>query len=115
MLTNLRKTGFVERIAQEAHISNAQAEKAYEALLGGIQDALIAGDKVTLTGFGTFTTADRKPRMGRNPQTGAPIAIAGRRVPRFAAGKTLKDSIAQEPMEISVAQEPIELLRTPLH
>lgn len=106
MPSNLRKTNFVERIAMEAEISKAQAERAYEALLSGIQDALIAGDKVTLTGFGTFTTADRKSRMGRNPQTGAPIAIPGRRVPRFSAGKTLKDSVADEPQEI---------LRTPLY
>jgi len=105
MPANLRKTNFIERIAHEAEISKAQAERAYEALLGGIQDALAAGDKVTLTGFGTFSTADRRSRMGRNPRTGAPIAIPGRRVPRFSAGKTLKDTVAEQPMEI---------LRTPL-
>lgn len=94
MPSNLHKGSFVDRIATEAKISKSQAEAAYEALIGGIQDALAAGDKVTLTGFGTFSTADRKGRTGRNPKTGAPIYIAARRVPKFSAGKGLKDSVA---------------------
>ncbi len=101
MPNNLHKMSFVERIAAEAEISKAQALKAYEALIGGIQDALSSGDKVTLTGFGTFSTADRKARTGRNPQTGAPIYIAARRVPKFTAGKTLKDSVAERKMAMS--------------
>ncbi len=103
-MSNLHKANFVERIAREAKISKAQAERAYDALIGGIQDALAAGDRVTLTGFGTFSTAERKPRMGRNPRTGLPIAIAGRRVPRFSAGKKLKERVAGLAMQYAQYQ-----------
>ena len=90
----MRKAEFVNRVAAEAAISKAQAEKAVDAFLGGIQSALARGDKVTLTGFGTFSTAQRKGRMGRNPQTGRPLYISSRRVPKFAPGKGLKDTVA---------------------
>lgn len=97
-MANLHKADFVARIAREAKISKAQAERAYAALVEGIQDALAEGDRVTLTGFGSFSTAERKPRMGRNPRTGLPIAIAGRRVPKFTAGKKLKERVAGHTM-----------------
>ena len=90
----MRKAEFVNRVAAEAAISKVQAEKAVESFLVGIQSALARGDRVTLTGFGTFSTAQRKGRMGRNPQTGAPVYISSRRVPRFAPGKHLKATVA---------------------
>jgi DNA-binding protein HU-beta len=69
------------------------AEKAVNAVLKGVTDALKKGDKVTLVGFGTFAVSKRAARTGRNPQTGAAIKIKAKKVPKFIAGKGLKDVI----------------------
>ena len=66
-----------------------------DAVLSVIQEALGKGDRVQLTGFGTFEVRERSARKGRNPQTGAEITIAARQVPVFRAGKLLKDSVAK--------------------
>lgn len=73
--------------------TKAEAGKALDAVLGAIKKALKKGDKVTLVGFGTFSVAKRAARKGRNPQTGASIKIAARKVPKFTAGKALKDYV----------------------
>lgn len=73
--------------------SNKAAEKAINATLKAISDSLKRGDKVTIVGFGTFAVAKRAARTGRNPQTGKAIRIRAKKVPRFAAGKTLKDAV----------------------
>jgi len=62
-------------------------------MLDSITNTLKSGDKVTLTGFGTFLVSERKTREGRNPQTGETITIQGGNVPRFKAGKSLKDAV----------------------
>ena len=92
-MTTLNKTDMVAHIAEIADLSKAAAKRALDALLEGITDALCAGDQVTFVGFGTFKTADRKAREGRNPLTGAKIQIAAKRVPVFKAGKQLKDEV----------------------
>lgn len=89
----MNKSDLVNHIATQAGISKSAAEKALNAVTGGITTALKKGDTVTLVGFGTFLTAKRSAREGRNPSTGAKIKIAGRKVPRFKAGKALKDSV----------------------
>jgi len=89
----MNKSDFVAKIANEAGISKSAAEKALNAVTGGITDALKNGDSVTLVGFGTFSVSRRDARDGRNPQTGATIRIPARNVPRFKAGKALKDSV----------------------
>ena len=71
-----------------------EAEAALNSLLDSITKALKKGDKITLTGFGTFKVSKRKARMGRNPSTGETIKIKARKVPQFTAGKALKASIA---------------------
>jgi len=73
--------------------TKAEAEKAVTAVLETIKKALKKGDKVTLVGFGTFSVAKRSARTGRNPQTGKPIKIKAKKVPKFTAGKALKDSV----------------------
>jgi len=73
--------------------TKAEAGKALDAVLGAIKKALKKGDKVTLVGFGTFSVSKRSARTGRNPQTGAAIKIAARKVPKFTAGKALKDAV----------------------
>jgi len=71
------------------------AEDAVNCVLGSITAALKKGDAVTLVGFGTFKVTKRSARNGRNPQTGTPIKIKAKKVPKFTAGKKLKDVVAK--------------------
>ncbi len=89
----MTKGELVAQIAADADISKAAAEKALKAFIDGITGALKKGDKVSLVGFGTFDTSNRAARKGRNPQTGAEIQIKASTVPRFKAGKSLKDAV----------------------
>jgi len=89
----VNKTELVEQIAQRAEISRREAESAVDAALKTIEEQLARGEEITLTGFGKFHVADRGARMGRNPQTGAPIEIKASRVPRFSAGSKLKQVV----------------------
>lgn len=89
----MNKGDLVGRIAKDASITKGQAEAAFNSLIGGVTAALKKGQKVTIVGFGTFSVAKRKARTGRNPQTGAPIKIAARKVPKFAAGSDLKKAV----------------------
>lgn len=68
-------------------------KKALKAFEDATVEALKAGDKVTLVGFGTFSVSERKERKGRNPQTGAEMTIPAKKVPKFTPGKLFKDSI----------------------
>ena len=70
------------------------AEKALNATTNAIAKCLKKGDKITLTGFGTFSLARRKARIGRNPQTGAEIKIKATRVPKFKSGQALKSQVS---------------------
>lgn len=73
--------------------SKKEAQEAVDCVFSTITDALKENDAVTLVGFGTFKTVERKARKGRNPQTGAEIEIEARNVPKFIPGKALKDSV----------------------
>ncbi len=70
-----------------------EAQAAVDCVIKAVTDALSKGDTVTLVGFGTFKPVKREARTGRNPQTGAPIKIKARKVPKFTPGKALKDSL----------------------
>ena len=83
----------IEQIAQAAEVSKSAAERAVDALVSAIKTSLKKGEMVTLVGFGTFYVGKRKAREGRNPRTGEPIKIAAAKVPKFRAGKALKDAI----------------------
>lgn len=89
----MTKAELVEKMAKDAGASKAIAEKALNSLIDAITRTLKKGNKVALVGFGTFSVGKRKARTGRNPQTGAAIKIPARKVPRFSAGKTLKDAV----------------------
>ena len=89
----MNKTELIERIAQEADISKAAAEKAVNATVDTIKKTLKKGDSVTLIGFGTFSVGKRAARTGRNPRTGEEIKIKAAKVPKFTAGKALKDAL----------------------
>lgn len=89
----MNKTQFIEKISQSAHLNKASASRAVAAMVDAIADSLRKGDTVTLTGFGTFSVSNRAARTGRNPRTGAAMAISASRNPRFKAGKGLKDAV----------------------
>jgi len=89
----LNKTELIEHIARQADISKAAAGRALEAILGGIRASLKKGNSVTLVGFGTFIVGKRAARTGRNPRTNQPIKIKAAKVPKFRAGKALKDAV----------------------
>lgn len=89
----MNKTELIEHIAQAADISKASAGRALEAAIEGIAEALRKDEMVTLVGFGSFYVGMRAARSGRNPRTGASIAIQAAKVPKFRAGKGLKDAI----------------------
>ena len=89
----MTKASLVGKMARDASITKKAAEMALTSLMAGVRDSLRRGKKVTLVGFGTFSVARRAARKGRNPQTGKAIRIPAARVPRFRAGKALKDSL----------------------
>ena len=89
----MNKGELVESMANASGISKAAAERALTGLLDAISGALSKGDKVTLVGFGTFSTSKRSARQGRNPQTGAAIKIPARTVARFKPGSKLADAV----------------------
>ncbi len=90
---SLNKGDLVGKIAKDAGLTKAKAEKAFSSLVRSVTASLKKGQKVTIVGFGTFSVAKRKARMGRNPQTGAPIKIAARKIPKFASGSELKKAV----------------------
>lgn len=93
----MNKSELVQHLANQANLSKADAQRAVDALFnadnGVIAQALKRGDRVQITGFGTFETRQRKARTGRNPRTGQEIKIAASNSPSFRAGKGLKDAI----------------------
>ena len=89
----MNKGDIIDLIAGDVGISKVQANSAIDTLLNGITASLKKGERVTLVGFGTFSTANRKARTGRNPQNGEPLKIAARRAVKFAAGAELKTAI----------------------
>jgi DNA-binding protein HU-beta len=89
----MNKGDVIEHIAQQAEISKLAAERAVDALVGAVKSSLRKGQPVTLVGFGTFYPGSRAARTGRNPKTGAAVEIPAARVPRFRAGKALKDAV----------------------
>ncbi len=91
----MNKAELIAAAAEKAGLSKKDAEKAVNAALDTITEALVAGDKVQLVGFGAFDVKVRGARVGRNPQTKEEIQIPASKVPQFKAGKALKDAIAK--------------------
>jgi DNA-binding protein HU-beta len=89
----MNKADLIDRIAAGSGISKAQAATAIDTAVDSITGALKKGERVALIGFGTFAAAQRKARNGRNPQTGATIKIAARRVAKFTPGAELKKAV----------------------
>lgn len=89
----MNKGDLIDHIAESAGISKSQATEALNAVTGGVTSTLKKGEKVSLIGFGTFSSSRRAARTGRNPQTGAEIKIAARTVVKFKAGKALTEAV----------------------
>ena len=89
----MTKAELIDQVAASSKVSKAEATRLLSSVFDGITGALAKGDTVTLVGFGTFSVSSRAARKGRNPQTGAVINIAASKVPRFKAGKALKDKV----------------------
>ena len=89
----MNKSELIEAVAKYADMSKASAEKAIDGTLNSIRGSLKKGSSVTLVGFGTFKVGRRAARIGRNPRTGEAIKIKAARVPKFSAGKALKDAV----------------------
>ncbi len=89
----MNKAELIEEMAEEANLSKVDAKKALEALTNAATKALKKGDKVALIGFGTWSVSKRAARTGRNPQTGATINIAAKKVVKFKAGTALSNTV----------------------
>ena len=89
----MNKTELINAVAAKSEIEKKTAEKAVNAVFASLTEALKAGDKVQLIGFGTFEVRERAAKTGRNPKTGETMEIAASKVPAFKAGKALKDAI----------------------
>ncbi|MBQ8096457.1 MAG: HU family DNA-binding protein [Prevotella sp.] len=89
----MNKTDLVEKIAAGANITKVDAKKALDAAVAAVKDALIAGDKVALVGFGTFSVNERPAREGINPATKEKITIAAKKVAKFKAGAELASAL----------------------
>jgi len=87
------KMDLIAMVADKAGMTKVDAAKAIDAVVEAITASLTKGEKVTWTGFGTFEVRNRAARMGRNPQTGAPLHIAASKTPAFKSGKGLKDAV----------------------
>jgi len=89
----MTKEQLISKIAKEAGISKRAANDAIQTFFGSVTGELKKGHKVSFVGFGTFSVSKRKARTGRNPQTGDSIKIPAARVPKFKAGKKLRDAV----------------------
>lgn len=92
----MNKSELIERLALDCDISKTKAELVINTLVGTVSELLCSGEKLTLTGFGTFYVSDRPAREGRNPQTGYKISIPATSVPRFTPGVQLKKAVNPE-------------------
>ena len=91
----MNKTELIAAVTQSAGLSKKDTERVINAAIDAITASLTAGDKVQISGFGTFEVKIRKARIGRNPHTKETIEIPATRVPGFKASKALKDSVAK--------------------
>lgn len=89
----VNRKDLIVKIASDAELTQSQAARALNACLDGIRSGLMRGDRVTISGFGTFGICHRKPRMLRNPRNGNAMQVAAKRVPRFAPGADLRSAI----------------------
>ena len=91
----MNKTELIAAVAEKAELTKKDSEKAVGALIDAVIEAVAAGDKVQVVGFGAFELRERAERMGRNPRTGEEMVIAASKQPVFKAGKAFKDAVSE--------------------
>lgn len=89
----MNKTELIAKIAENADLTKVEAARALKSFEAAVMESIQNGDKISIVGFGSFETATRAARTGRNPQTGKEIHIAAATVPKFKPGKTLRESV----------------------
>lgn len=89
----MNKTELIAAVAEQSGLTKKDAEKAVKAFTDVVTDELVKGEKVQIVGFGTFEVSERAAREGRNPKSGEPMTIAASKMPKFKAGKALKDIV----------------------
>jgi DNA-binding protein HU-beta len=89
----MNKSELIDAVATAADLTKADAGRAIDATVAAISDTLSKGDSLSLIGFGTFSISNRAARTGRNPRTGEAIQIKAAKLPKFKAGKALKDAV----------------------
>ena len=89
----MNKDDLIAKVANSVGVSKSDAAKSVDAVLSNITSSLKGGNEVRLVGFGTFIVANRAATTGRNPRTGESIQIPAKKVPKFRAGKALKDTV----------------------
>ncbi len=89
----MNKSELIDAVASAADLTKADAGRAIDATVAAITDTLSNGDSLSLIGFGTFSISERAARTGRNPRTGETIQIKAAKLPKFKAGKALKDAV----------------------
>lgn len=89
----MNKNELVSAVSEKAELTKVDAKKAIEAVVASITEALKAGDKVSLVGFGTFSVAERPERKGVNPSNGEAITIPAKKIAKFKAGQELSDAV----------------------
>lgn len=92
----MNRTDLVRKVASVAGLTKADAERAISATFDSISSSLKRGEEVRLIGFGTFTVAKREATTGRNPRTGEPLKIPATKLPKFRAGKQLKEAVSSK-------------------
>ena len=93
----MNKKDFIDAVAaSHSNLSRAEVSRIVGTIIDTIGSEIKRGRKVQITGFGTFSTSKRKARKGRNPKTGEPIKVAAMTLPKFSAGKALKDLVAKK-------------------
>lgn len=92
-MSTITKKDIIEIVAKKSNLTNKASRDAVQTFLNTIRDSLKRGEKVVLTGFGTFSVRTRKARPGRNPKTGERITLAARKAPGFTPGKSFKRTI----------------------
>ena len=90
----MNKSELVAIVSEKTGYSQKSCDEIIKATLEAIQEGLVAGESISFVGFGTFSVADRAAREAKNPQTGEKIKIPATKVPKFKAGKALKDAVA---------------------
>jgi len=88
----MNKAELIEEVSGETGLTKKVSREAVDAVISAITDSLAGGEKVTLVGFGTFQVMERKARRGRNPRTGEGIQISAKMIPKFKAGKSLREA-----------------------